>query len=441
MTRIGRRAFVLNAASAAIAPPALAQDPLAAWLAAHTVRVRTTDPADGNFSDLLPLAHAIGSARIVQLGEPSHGAGTAFAAKARLMKFLHQRLGFDVLIWESGLYDVALAQAGMEGGDDAITAARRGVFTLWSAAAEVAPLFTYIKASQHGPHPIEMSGFDMQVTADGTMERFAQDLRAFAGALPDPVLRQQASQLADQALAARSRLVATKFAGQPDLDALIVAVKDLRTLIFGHRAGFDAVQGYIQTGFMDHAIQNMSADAQMRFDAARAPTDAGRESRRDAANAENLRWLLEVKYSGRKAVIWAHDAHVMNAYYAPDFHAVHLEGQPGDMKTTGTFLAERYGKSLYTIGMTAFTGEEGFAVGGPATPVAPAPDGSLEARLHGLLQLSGGAPCAFVDLRASGRPAIPTARIPKFEANTVADIGRIYDGVFFIDQMHRATRG
>jgi erythromycin esterase-like protein len=106
------------------------------------------------------------------------------------------------------------------------------------------------------------------------------------------------------------------------------------------------------------------------------------------------------------------------------------------MKTTGSFLAEWYGKSLYTIGMTAFTGEEGFAVGGPATPIAPAPDGSLEARLHGL-----GTPFAFVDLRAAGRPPIPTARIPKFDTNTVADIGRIYDGVFFIDQMHRATRG
>jgi erythromycin esterase len=187
---------------------------------------------------------------------------------------------------------------------------------------------------------------------------------------------------------------------------------------------------------MDHAIENMRADAAMRFDAARAPTDAARESRRDAANAANLRWLLDVKYAGRKAVIWAHDAHVMNAYYAPDFHAVHLDGQPGDMKTTGAFLAERYGKSLYTIGMTAFTGEEGFAVGGPASPIAPAPDGSLEARLHAL-----NAPYAFVDLRAPGRPAIATARVPKFEANTVADIGRIYDGVFFIDRMSRATRG
>jgi erythromycin esterase len=436
MTRFSRRAFVLNAASATIAPAARAQDPLQTWLAAHTVRLRTTDPADENFSDLLPLAHAIGSARIVQLGEPSHGAGTAFAAKARLMKFLHQRLGFDLLIWESGLYDVALAQGGMEGRDDAITAARRGIFTLWSMAAEVAPLFTYIKTSQKSPHPIEMAGFDMQVTADGTMERFAQDLRAFVGALQDPALRQQASQLADQAIAARARLVATKFAGQADLDALTAAVTDLRTLIATHRADFEMAQSFVQVGFMRYAILNMQADAAMRFEAARAPTDAARESRRDAANAANLIWLLEVKYPGRKAVIWAHDAHVMNAYYAPDFHAVHLDGQPGDMKTTGTFLAEWFGKSLYTIGMTAFTGEEGFAVGGPASPIAPAPDGSLEAHLHGL-----GAPYAFVDLRAAGRPAIPTARIPKFEANTVADIGRIYDGIFFIDQMSRATRG
>lgn len=438
MTRLPRRAFLLTGASAAIAPGALAQpgDPLAAWLAAHAIRIRTTDPADENFSDLLPLAHAIGSARIVQLGEPSHGAGTAFAAKARLMKFLHHRLGFDVLIWESGLYDVALAQAGMEGSDDGVTAARRGIFTLWSMAAEVAPLFTYIKTSQKSPHPIEMAGFDIKVTADGTMERFAQDLRAFVGALPDPALRQQASQLADQAIAARARLVAGKFAGQQDLDALTAAVKDLHVLIEVHHAEFDAIQGYIQTGFMDHAIENMRADAAMRFDAARAPTDAARESRRDAANAANLRWLLDVKYPGRKAVIWAHDAHVMNAHYGPDFHAVHLDGQPGDMKTTGTFLAERYGNSLYTIGMTAFTGEEGFAVGGPATPIAPAPDGSLEARLHEL-----GMSSAFVDLRAPGRPAIATARIPKFEAITVADIGRIYDGVFFIDRTTRATRG
>jgi len=104
---------------------ALAGEDLSGWLAANAVPIRSIDAADEDFTDLAPLGKAIGAARVVQLGEPSHGAGSAFAAKARIVRFLHRHHGFDVLIWESGLYDVALADAGMRGADDAMTAARR----------------------------------------------------------------------------------------------------------------------------------------------------------------------------------------------------------------------------------------------------------------------------------------------------------------------------
>ena len=204
-----RRTFVLSGASAMLAggvAQAQPRDGLETWLASHVTAVRTIDASDEDFSDLEPLADAIGAARVVQLGEPSHGAGACFAAKARIVKFLHQRHGFDVLIWESGLYDVALAQAGMRGADDAMTAARRGVFTLWSMAAQVKPLFDTIKASQATVRPLEMAGFDMQVTADGSTKVFAQDLRAFVAGLRDQALRERATTLAEQGLAARERL-------------------------------------------------------------------------------------------------------------------------------------------------------------------------------------------------------------------------------------------
>ncbi len=421
MFDLSRRAFVVSGAALA-SSGAVARgrprDVLQAWLDIHAARVRSIDAADEDFSDLEPLADAIGASRIVQLGEPSHGAGSCFAAKARIAKFLHLRHGFDVLIWESGLYDVALAQAAMRGTDDAMTAARRGIFALWSGAAEVRPLFEYIKASQTTVRPLEMAGFDMQVTADGTTARFAEDLRGFASALRDRALRYQANALVEQAVGARERLFASKFADRSDLDALTATAQSLGALIRSRRADFERVRGEVGASFMARAIQNMWVDATQRFEFAHAPaTTPDRENRRDLVNAVNLRWLLEERYAGRKALVWAHDVHLMNAYYDSSFRAVHLEPEPGDMKPTGVFTAAWAGTRVYTLGMTAFAGEDGLATGGPASQIPPAPDGSLEASLH-----AQGHPYAFVDFRAGDpMPANQSIRLPKYDSNTISD--------------------
>ena len=414
-------------------------DELQALLAAKATPIRGVDIADEDFADLEPLGSAIGAARVVQLGEPSHGAGTAFAVKARIVKFLHQYRGFDVLIWESGLYDVAVAQAAMcDPVTNAVDAAQKGIFTLWSDAAEVKPLFEYIKVSQSSLRPLEIAGFDMQVTAGGTRERFATDLRTFAAALTDPALRSRATTLADNAIAARRRLFGSKFAAATDLQGLAAAVRDLRAMITAWSSAFAVVHGVLETQFIDRCLGNMESDAVQRAEAARAPeTTPARESRRDAWNAANLRWLLAERYAGRKVVVWAHNVHVMNAFYAPGFRDVHLEQHLGDMKTTGVFQKEWLGEQVYSLGVTAYAGEEGLATGGRRRAIAPAPDNSLEARLHALDHSF-----AFLDLRALRKELLLRdlpLRVPKFDINTIADPARLYDGVFFIDKMAAAT--
>src|SRR5262249_24603315 len=67
--------------------------------------LRTLDPDDTDFSDLRPLRALIRDASIVILGEQTHGDGTTFKAKVRLLRYLHEQLGFDVLAWESGEFD------------------------------------------------------------------------------------------------------------------------------------------------------------------------------------------------------------------------------------------------------------------------------------------------------------------------------------------------
>jgi erythromycin esterase len=410
------------------------KDQLQAWIASHAVPVRSVDAADEDFSDLEPLAKAIGSAQVVELGEPGHGAGTSFAAKVRLVKFLHQKMGFDVLVWESGMYDVALSDAGMRGNDTAMVAARRGVFQLWSGAEEVRPLFDYIKASQTSAHPLAMAGFDMQVTADGTMEQFASDLRAFVQALKQTAFRDDMAALADQAVAARTRLFSSKFEAEADVTALDQAAEKLLKAMHDRRAAFQAVHDAKSIAWMEHWIENMRLDARQRYDARHASgPEVARENRRDARNFENLRWLIQQAHPGKKFIVWAHNVHVMKAGYSADFRTVHVEPQPDDMKTTGALLAQWLGGRVYAIGMTAYQGRDALVTGGPATVIDPAPADSLEGRLHSL-----GRSFVFLDLRAGHMPV--AARMPKYDSGIVSDPGRVYDGIFYIDQMEAATK-
>src|SRR5436305_10383246 len=96
---------LLSADALADEPPA--PDPgRVRWLSEHALPVRSIAPADEDFSDLMPLVGWIGSSRVVALGEGTHGDGAMFLAKARLVRFLHQVMGFDVLAWEAGFFDV-----------------------------------------------------------------------------------------------------------------------------------------------------------------------------------------------------------------------------------------------------------------------------------------------------------------------------------------------
>jgi erythromycin esterase-like protein len=116
---------------------------------------------------------------------------------------------------------------------------------------------------------------------------------------------------------------------------------------------------------------------------------------------------------------------------------VHIEPKAGDMKPMGVFLADWLGRKVYTIGMTAYQGTDALVTGGPATIIPPPAADSLEGRLHAL-----GRPFVFLDLRSGSGPvrAPLSARIPKYESVAVPDAGRIYDGIFYIDQMAPATK-
>jgi erythromycin esterase len=439
---------------ASSAAAAQTTDPLQDWMAGHAVTVRSIDAKDEDFSDLEPLMTAIGSSRVVQMGEPSHGAGSAFAAKVRLIKFLHQRMGFDVLVWESGLYDVRLAQAALRTAEDPVAAAKRGILTIWSNAEEVRPLLEYVKASQATTSPIDVAGMDMKPTAARTDELFMADLRAFVGALQDATFRARVLALVDRVVDTYGRMRAPK--AKEDLQDFQKSVDDLLAGVRSHRTSFEQVRGGMEVAFMEHAIANLRGHGTSVYHRGRAdrPTGAAANildfeewSGRDELMASNLQWLIKQRYAGRKIVVWAHNAHLLNGYFAANWASVHARPQPGGMKPTGAYIGELLKDDVYSIAVTTYEGEEGWANGQKRGAIQPASAGSFESRLHAL-----GKPYVFLDFRAvDGNPKHPmhapqSLRISGYGKptsdygnDTVPDLTKAYDAVLFIDRMAPAT--
>jgi erythromycin esterase-like protein len=360
--------------------------------------------------------------------------------------------------------------------------------TVWSNAAEARPLFKYVKASQNTTRPIEMVGLDMNVSAPGVDERFAADLRSFVAALRDSALRRDLAMLVDRAAAAHERLSAHAVAEErkwieasraglagkelekalniweqeegrkqrpttADFDKFVAATDGLLQAVRANRTTFEEVHSAAEVAFMERAIQNQRGRSTRMYNRDR-PDSAPENVRtsqswnlRDGLMADNLRWLMEQVYPGRKVIVWAHNAHVMNAYFAEDWSSVHTQPQSGGMKPAGASVTEWLKVGVYTIALTTYEGEEAWANGQRRAPILPAPDGSFESRLHRL-----GKPQLFLDLRsarAEKRHPIRTTHSlrvsgygkpsSEYGNDRVPDLTQAFDAVFYIDRMAPAT--
>ena len=389
------------------------------WLTEHSVAVRSLDPADEDFSDLKPLAQAIGKARVVQLGEATHGDGATFLAKGRLIRFLHQEMGFDVLAWEAGFFDVKLVDSALRSGQTAAEAANRGLYRIWKVK-EVGPTLDYVRGSLVTDRPIRTVGFDCRVsTPAARAEHFPRMVESFFHKLdPGLISKKEMEELTAMSVG----LVPADYYNKPglrqynrELPQRLVETIDRRRdelLVLYPSHEIDWVrQSLVSLLAMDRALGPGD----------RQPFESGYS--RDQAMAENLLWWLNGPLEDRKVIVWAHNYHVMNDHY--------LRTGPGG--PMGRFLKDALGSGLYSIGFNSFGGT---FIGDEDRP-APVSPGELEALLHAV-----GRPSLFLDL--SRLPADHWLRAPMtgsfyFHEPHPSGWSRVFDGIFFIDQQKPST--
>jgi erythromycin esterase-like protein len=148
---------------AAVAWAAGDSDPQAvAWLRSHAVALETTEPGQG-FDDLGPLKAMIGDARIVALGEATHGTREFFRMKHRLTEYLAAEMGFTIFSIEANMpeaYRINDWVLGAEGDPEVLVGGM--YFWTWNTE-EVLDMVRWMRRfNAGGGGRIEFTGFDVQ---------------------------------------------------------------------------------------------------------------------------------------------------------------------------------------------------------------------------------------------------------------------------------------
>jgi erythromycin esterase len=412
-----------------------------AYLKKHAIPVRSIAAEDVDFADLEPLRRVIGGRRVVMLGESSHGDGATFAAKVRLIKFLHRHMGFDVLAFESGFYDVHKAWSALRAGEDPQKAVSSAVPATWSASLQSLPLWNYVAAQSKTDHPLELSGFDMQFTGSASPDHLQKDLGGYlakAGLTPSAaadasrVMAALATVLEDPSFIRNgSEFKKIQPAGQ---DAILNAFHALGEALASLPPC--GATGMIERDFWIQFLRSSAALLKMSW---RVNMESIEQSvldwafnLRDQQMGENLVWLAKRAYPNRKIVVWSAASHISR-------HHELLGNQDAPLVPMGDWLDEAMGSEVYSLGFASYRGRWAEIEMPVSNEVVPAPPGSLEG-----LFFSAGFDFAVIDFRnppADGawlRGPL-SCRFLKYKPMT-ADWTRIFDGMFFIKEMFPCTR-
>ena len=160
------------------------------WLRENAAPLQTVEAGHG-FADLRPLGQMIGNARIVELGEATHGTREFFQLKHRLIEFLASQKEFTIFSIEANMPEAyRLNDFVLNGAGDPKQLLKGMYFWTWNTE-EVLDMILWMRDyNKSGKGRIQFTGFDMQtptVSIDTVRKFVMSHDPAFYAATLDPI--------------------------------------------------------------------------------------------------------------------------------------------------------------------------------------------------------------------------------------------------------------
>jgi len=332
------------------------------WIHNNNIPIRSYNSEE--FSDLQALKPYLSNKKIVQLGESGHGVRQFNNMKVRLIKYLHEELGFNIIAFESSIFECFYANQKISTFSPSYIMSR-SIFGVWHTK-EVRQLFDYIKETWETNDPLTLAGFDIQISSGAGVAQRPSFLRS--------VIYKIDSDYANQIFTLDSEYIENSNNNEyieNNIDSLLSKYNNLTnffnehmdTLLELYQDSTEIPMIAKQTAFSIPLYIEQQYQYYINNDYTQSTTI------RDKGMADNLIYLADNVYPEEKIIVWAHNFHIRhNNQIIPEYF---------ELKTMGYWLSQYFESEIYTVGLYMYRGEAAMN-NGETYSIQPASSGSLE---------------------------------------------------------------
>jgi erythromycin esterase len=333
------------------------------WIADNAIPLSSVEAGHG-FEDMQPLKKIIGEARLVLLGEATHGTREFFQLKHRMLEFLANEMGFTIFGIEAPMPEAFDINEYVLTGDGDPAKALAGLYPTWYTE-ELLDMICWMREYNADPShekKLKFYGFDMKNVprAFKVMLNYLRKVdleQAMASEKTLAVLANYYTLLDFPRLPKERREEATA-----SINALLARFDEQKLDYIGH------------TSATEWALARQHAQIVAQYVERRNSSGNVVQKVRDRSMAENIRWILDQEGPDAKMVVWAHNVHVQapaKRLYWGWLMGAHLRRMFG---TDMVAFALIFNQGLFQATDSSSRRRRQFTV-------EPAPDGSLDAML------------------------------------------------------------
>ena len=382
------------------------------------------------------LDEVLKNKKIVLLGEQSHGDGATFDEKITLIKYLHEKLGFNTIAFESGLYDNYQAYKDFSSKNKKTAVFNESIGSIWSDTKSIQNLINYIEERSIQQDTIKIVGFDNQESSIFN-NNFIEDFRQ--------IIKKRKFKISENTITKIEKVFISR-----DFENIATSKKDSLDLASDYNLILNSFQSLKDISLHEKMMQQVFISNISDADFAvkqRQKQKIAIQNPRDAQMAKNLIFLSELN-PNEKIICWGasyHFARNVDQYeytnLTEDYFRQQAElentiiGQTdykfGDGKEIlkdalpmGQILKNYFKDSLYSLAFSSYDGEYGL-VGDKKFSILTPPEQSIEKQLYNTKNEK-----VFFNFNSENQPAFYSSVLGNIPMK--AKWNNIFDGLLFI---------